>query len=186
MANTVNNVSDSLECPSGILLRKQEFHLDNRGYFYELHKKSRFITLGIKTSFVQTAVSYSKKNIIRGIHHRFEDEQEQLMTVVQGKVLDILVDLRKDNENFGAYYRYTLSSSENNQVFIPKGFGHGFRCLSDDCTLLYMSSREYNPKYEGGFRWDDKTISIDWGIKSPIIGERDANLPTFSDYSNAI
>lgn len=150
--------------------------VDTRGYFFESYSLSKW---GLPCSFVQDNQSFSKKNVIRGMH--FQKGQAKLVRCVSGTIFDVVVDMREGSETFGEWQGFELSSSNNAQLYVPDGFAHGFAVLSDDAIVLYKVSTEYDPACEGGFRYDDPVVGIEWGIGSPIVSERDRNAPSFEE-----
>jgi dTDP-4-dehydrorhamnose 3,5-epimerase len=158
---------------------------DSRGKFFESFNNRRFEELtGINTTFVQDNQSVSKKGVIRGLHFQTGDfEQAKLVRVVEGKVLDISVDLRQGSDTYGEHFSKVLDSSKNEQIFIPKGFAHGFLTLSKTAIFCYKCDNYYNTEFERGIKYDDKTLNIDWGISKSkiIISNKDQKLPAFEN-----
>jgi dTDP-4-dehydrorhamnose 3,5-epimerase len=154
---------------------------DPRGLFLEFFKSSKLkpITKGIE--FLQDNISFSHKNVLRGLHLQLEPAaQAKLVTVVSGKVLDVVVDLRTGSPTFGKHYSLQLDGTIRNMLFIPVGFAHGFSAL-EESVFFYKCSQEYDPKYETGIVWNDPSLPIDWMVDSPILSEKDKHLPTFSE-----
>jgi dTDP-4-dehydrorhamnose 3,5-epimerase len=157
------------------------FH-DERGWFFEFYKESEFQKYGIPTSFVQENQSFTKKGIIRGLHLQVEPHaQAKLVSVLQGKVLDVVVDLRRSSETFGKIYTCLLESSRHNMLFVPQGFAHGFSAL-EDSVFFYKCSDLYHPASESGIVWNDPTLSIDWQVKDPMVSSKDKTLPTLEEF----
>ncbi|MGC6438672.1 MAG: dTDP-4-dehydrorhamnose 3,5-epimerase [Flavobacteriaceae bacterium] len=154
---------------------------DNRGAFQETYRKQQLDQLlGYAVSFVQDNQSFSKKGVLRGLHfQKGEFAQAKLVRVIQGKVLDVAVDIRQNSPTFGQYHSVELSSDNNKQLFVPRGFAHGFVVLSDTATLSYKCDNYYNKEAEGGIVFNDPELDIDWGAPSVrlIISEKDLNLP---------
>lgn len=154
---------------------------DNRGAFQETYRKQQLDqVLGYAVSFVQDNQSFSKKGVLRGLHfQKGEFAQAKLVRVIQGKVLDVAVDIRQNSPTFGQYHSVELSSDNNKQLFVPRGFAHGFVVLSDTATLSYKCDNYYNKEAEGGIVFNDPELDIDWGAPSVplIISEKDLNLP---------
>ena len=121
-------------------------------------------------------MSYSKKNVIRGLHIQTKNSQAKIITVTHGDVLDIAVDLRKKSKTFGKYVAIKISHKDDFSFFIPEGFAHGFLCLSKECTVNYKCSQYRNELSERTLAWDDKDVNIDWPIKKPILSNKDKNL----------
>lgn len=160
---------------------------DDRGYFFESFNAERFCKLtGKYISFVQDNQSHSAKGVLRGIHfQKGEHSQAKLVRVLRGEVLDVAVDLRKSSPTFGQHYSVILSGTSNTQLFIPRGFGHGFIVLSEEVDFFYKCDNFYNKASEGGIIYNDPAININWKLdrKEFIISAKDAELPLLSDYS---
>lgn len=168
-----------------ILLKNKKFS-DDRGLFYESYKKTDFeINTGLDITFVQDNHSISKKNVIRGLHYQWDKPMHKLVRVSYGLIIDVIVDIRKDSKKFGLVEYYELSEENNNQLFIPAGFAHGFICLSDIAHVQYKCSELYNINGESGVNPFDKDLKIDWKIddKSAIISAKDMHSKTFKEYS---
>lgn len=154
---------------------------DNRGTFQETYRKQQLDqVLGYAVSFVQDNQSFSKKGVLRGLHfQKGEFAQAKLVRVIQGKVLDVAVDIRQNSPTFGQYHSVELSSDNNKQLFVPRGFAHGFVVLSDTATLSYKCDNYYNKEAEGGIVFNDPELDIDWRAPAVrlIISEKDLNLP---------
>ncbi len=169
--------------PDLIILKPRVFK-DDRGYFFEAYNDSRYKEAGIKFDFVQDNISYSSKNTIRGLHYQVGDfAQSKLVQVVQGKVIDVAIDLRKNSPTFGKHFAIELSDENNLQFYIPRGFAHGFSVLSETALFHYKCDNYYNKESERGIIYNDKTIGIDWQIdlNNAIVSEKDIILPTFEN-----
>ena len=168
-----------------IIFTPKVFH-DNRGYFFESYNKKTFENLYIKKiNFVQDNESFSNYGVIRGIHMQLLPfEQSKLVRVLEGKILDIAVDLRRNSQTFGKHFSIELSSENKKQLFIPKGFGHGFSVLSKTAIVSYKCDEFYNKDSEYGITFNDKDLNIDWKIpiKDQIIGEKDLKNLSFKDF----
>lgn len=156
---------------------------DSRGYFFESFNQSTFNTLiGQSVTFVQDNESYSTKGVLRGLHfQKGEWAQAKLVRVVKGRVLDVAVDIRKDSPTYGQHISVELTEDNKKQLFVPRGFAHGFVVLSDTAIFSYKCDNYYNKEAEGGIIYNDTTLNIDWElpIETLIISEKDAILPTF-------
>ena len=163
-----------LKIPSVIVI-EPKVHKDERGFFYESFNENNFLKeVGIKINFVQDNHSFSKKNVLRGLHYPVQNTQGKIIRVTKGKILDIAVDIRKSSETFGQWVGVELSDENNFQVWIPEGFAHGFYILSDEAEVLYKATNFYSPKDERSILWSDPSIGIDWGlIDVPIISTKD-------------
>lgn len=157
---------------------KQTVHRDERGYFFESFNKNRFKTKGLDIEFIQDNISKSQKGTIRGLHYQIGDfAQDKLCQVIYGKVIDIAVDIRFGSPTFGKYVSVELSDENNLQLFIPKGFAHGFEVISDFAVFHYKCSNYYNKDSERSIIYNDPEINIGWLAKNPIISEKDKNAP---------
>ena len=158
---------------------------DERGYFMESYNFNDFKEAGIDQVFVQDNQSSSTKGVLRGLHYQIEHPQDKLVRVVRGEVFDVAVDLRKGSATYGEWFGVLLSEENKKQFFIPKGFAHGFVVLSDYAEFCYKCSDFYHPGDEGGLRYNDPDIAIEWPIPEDMelnINERDRNWPSFADY----
>ncbi len=152
---------------------------DERGYFTETYHKEAFEANGIPYDFVQDNQSFSTKGVLRGLHFQNEPfAQGKLVKVAKGKVLDIAVDLRKDSPTFGQYRKFILTEANQNKVYIPVGFAHGFLAL-EDSIFTYKCTNFYHKESESGILWNDPDLAIDWGVKAPNVSPKDLALPTF-------
>ena len=166
---------------SGLVQIIPKVYYDNRGWFQELYKASAYNSLVGNLDFLQDNISFSNKGVLRGLHLQAGPSgQAKLVTVLTGKVLDVVVDLRTGSATFGKTYSLELSAALRNMLFVPAGFAHGFSAM-EDSTFLYKCSREYDPTNETGIIWNDVDLSIDWKNDSPAISEKDSALPTFQD-----
>jgi len=169
----------------GLILLEPKVFCDERGFFFESYNEKKFNELiENKVKFVQDNHSFSTKNVLRGIHFQLPPfDQGKLVRVIDGEVLDVAVDLRKSSRTFGKWVSVTLSSKKNNQLWIPEGFGHGFVVKSETAHLLYKTTNYYNKESEESIIWNDKTLSIDWGIKNPNISKKDREAKDFINVS---
>ena len=157
---------------------------DKRGYFMESYQANDFKELGIDTVFVQDNQSSSTKGVLRGMHYQINFPQDKLVRVISGEVYDAVVDLRKGSPTYGKSFGVVLSAENRKQLFIPKGFAHGFLVLSDTAEFFYKVSDFYHPNDEGGLVWNDPDAAIDWPVKDEAllnIIERDKNWPKLSE-----
>jgi len=157
---------------------------DNRGYFFESYSEASFSNQGINIKFIQDNQSLSKHGVVRGLHfQKAPYAQAKLVRVLQGEILDVAVDIRKDSKTFGQHFSIVLSSENKKQLLVPKGFAHGFSVLSETATVLYKVDEFYNKESESGIRYDDPALKIDWKVKisDVIVSEKDAILGTIKD-----
>lgn len=152
---------------------------DNRGFFLESYQKIRYHEHGIRVEFVQDNHSFSKRNVIRGMH--FQPGQAKLVYCAKGTIFDVAVDIRKGSPTFGKWEGVYLDGEKHQQLFIPDGFAHGFCVLSDEAHVMYKISSSYDASKERGFRFDDPDVNIVWPVTSPILSERDKNAPRMKD-----
>jgi dTDP-4-dehydrorhamnose 3,5-epimerase len=155
---------------------------DERGWFYESYKESTFRSLGIQYNFVQENQSYSRKGVIRGLHFQRDPfAQAKLASVLVGKVLDVVVDLRPGSKTFAQVYSCVLDGHRRNMLMVPEGFGHGFAAL-EDSIFHYKCSNIYDKPSEGGILFNDPQLNIDWTVRDPIVSEKDRQLPTLEEF----
>ncbi|MBF2708214.1 dTDP-4-dehydrorhamnose 3,5-epimerase [Flavobacterium soyangense] len=157
---------------------------DSRGYFFESYNKSKLADLGIIIDFVQDNQSFSKRGTLRGLHYQNPPfAQTKLVRVLQGEIMDVAVDLRKNSPTFGKHFGIVLSAENKKQLLIPHGFAHGFSVLSETAVVLYKCDQYYNKLSEGGIRYDDATLDIDWGmdLSTAIVSEKDTILPNLDN-----
>lgn len=167
----------------GLVLLEPKVFSDERGFFFESFNEKKFNEIiGNKVKFVQDNHSFSKKNVLRGIHFQLPPfDQGKLVRVIDGEVLDVAVDLRKSSKTFGNWVSVVLSSKKNNQFWIPEGFGHGFIVRSKTAHFLYKTTNYYNKESEGSIIWNDRMLNIDWGTEEPTISNKDLLADTFKD-----
>ena len=169
----------------GVVIIEPQVFTDDRGFFLETYHKEKYAErYGITCDFVQDNRSGSRKGALRGLHYQPRYAQDKLCQVVRGEVLDVVVDIRAGSSTFGKWMSVVLSESNRRQVFVPKGFAHGFLCLSDFAEFAYKCSDFYHPEDEYGIIWNDPQIGIDWGEKEmPQLSRKDAGLPRLADVS---
>ena len=165
-----------------LLVIEPQLFKDERGFFYESYNKKK-LDKNIKIVFVQDNESKSIKGAIRGLHFQAPPfEQTKLVRCVSGNILDVAVDLRKNSKTYGKSFCVELSSKNNKQLFIPKGFAHGFQVISDEAIVNYKVDNFYNPKSDSGIIWNDKDLSIEWNLDiKPVISLKDLKLISFKE-----
>lgn len=168
--------------PGVIELRLKIFR-DSRGFFLETYNSKRFAELGITDHFVQDNHSCSVKGTLRGLHYQLHRPQSKLCRVIEGEALDVAVDIRRGSPNFGKWSSVLLSAREQNQVYVPAGFAHGFLALTDTVQFLYKCSEFYDPADEHGVVWNDPDLKIFWGIDAPVLSEKDKKYTTLGEVS---
>ncbi len=161
----------------GVCEIQSRMNTDARGFFLETYQSREFATLGIQDTFVQDNHSSSRKGVLRGLHYQLRHPQAKLCRVIEGRALDIAVDIRRGSPQFGKWAAVELSADLQNQIFIPAGFAHGFVALSENVQFLYKCTDFYHTGDEFGILWNDPDLGIGWGTDRPIISEKDANLP---------
>ena len=152
-------------------------YADNRGYFKELLKQNK-----VNKKFPFMVMSYSKKNVIRGLHIQNKNSQGKFISVIKGKIFDIALDLRKQSKTFGKYFSIILSEKNCKSLFIPPGFAHGFCCLEKENYIVYNCTKYRNSKSEVGIKYSDKDLKIKWPVKNPIISAKDKKNINISEY----
>jgi len=170
----------------GFLVIEPDFFQDKRGFFLETYQEQRYKDAGIKDQFVQDNHSRSNKGVLRGMHFQVKHPQAKIVTVMQGRIFDAVVDLRPTSKTFGEWYGVELSDNGKNQVYIAPGFAHGFCVLSQCADLHYKVSGIYDPADEGGLLSSDSDIGIEWPGNNFIINKRDAMFPPFSKVLNLL
>ncbi len=167
----------------GLVIVEPRVFGDHRGYFMESWSRRDFEEAGLYYDFVQDNHSCSSvKGTLRGIHFQRGDKaQAKLVRCVQGAVLDVAVDLRPDSPTYKQWHAVELSEENHRQFLIPRGFGHGFVTLTDQVTFLYKADNYYAPEADGGIRWNDPELGIDWGIEDPILSDKDRIAPFLKD-----
>ncbi|WP_099209623.1 dTDP-4-dehydrorhamnose 3,5-epimerase [Thermococcus henrietii] len=172
---------ERLEIPDVVLIKPKVFG-DERGFFMETYKKPDFESAGIKGEFVQDNHSRSRYGVLRGLHFQREPyAQAKIVRVVRGVIYDVAVDLRKNSPTFGRWVGVILSEFNKWQLYVPRGFAHGFVVLSEVADVVYKVDNVYAPDYEGGIIWNDPELSIDWPVDEPIISEKDRKWPTLKE-----
>lgn len=173
-----------LEIPEVILIQPKSFG-DERGFFVETYKRSDFINFGIEDNFVQDNHSKSIKNVLRGLHYQLNPKaQSKLVRCIQGEIFDVAIDIRKNSKTYGKWVGEVLSSDNKSQLYIPKGFAHGFLVLSETAEVIYKTGEEYSPENDAGIKWNDPEININWSCDNPIISEKDDKLPFLKEARN--
>ena len=166
----------------GIIIIEPVIFEDNRGYFMETYNYAEFKAAGIDNIFVQDNQSMSKKGVLRGLHFQKKYPQAKLIRIISGEVFDVAVDIRRDSPTFGKWIGTILSAENKKQIFIAKGFAHGFVVLSDEAEFFYKCHEFYHPEDEDGIIWNDETIGIKWPeVGKIVLGKKDAKNRVFKD-----
>ena len=167
----------------GVLLIEPQIFGDARGWFYETYNEERYRVAGVCETFVQDNQSFSQKNVVRGLHFQKPPfTQAKLVSVIQGAVLDVAVDLRAGSPTYGQYVSAVLTGENHYQLFVPKGFAHGFSVLEDNTIFAYKCSNLYNKESEGNIVYNDPDIHVEWGVDNPILSEKDKIGPTLREF----
>jgi dTDP-4-dehydrorhamnose 3,5-epimerase len=163
----------------GLKIIKSKNFYDSRGYFRETFKKKI-----IKKSFIFGCLSKSKKHVLRGLHLQTKFSQAKFITVLKGKIFDVIVDLRKNSKTFGKSFSITLSAESPKSLIVPRGCAHGFLSLDKENIIYYLCDNYRSKKHEIGINWRDKDLNIEWPIKKPKISNKDKNNLSFKMYKN--
>lgn len=158
---------------AGVLLIKPTIYNDNRGFFYEGYQAEKYFANGITVPFVQDNISRSKKGVLRGLHYQLQKSQDKLVSVIRGQVFDVVVDVRQGSPTFGQWFSQILSDENAYQLFIPKGFAHGFCVMSEFADFMYKVSDYYYPQGEKGIHWNDPQLQINWPVDNPLLSTKD-------------
>jgi len=170
-----------LEIQDMILITPRAYE-DQRGFFMETYKLSEFTQLGLPQRFVQDNFSHSRKNVLRGLHYQLDPKaQGKLVTVIQGEIFDVGVDLRRGSPTYGRWAGLQLSSRTGEMVYVPAGFAHGFCVLSEAADVAYKVTQEYAPEVDRGIAWNDPHLGIVWPVSDPLLSVKDASLPRMAD-----
>jgi dTDP-4-dehydrorhamnose 3,5-epimerase len=170
---------------SGLIVFEPRVFQDERGYFFESYNQHLWEEAGVTTQFVQDNQAFSRRGVLRGLHYQVgEMAQAKLVRVVEGEVLDIAVDIRPDSPTYGQWYGIRLSAENKKQLLAPRGFAHGYIVLSETAEFAYKCDNFYSKAHEGGIRYDDPTLQIDWefDLGQVIVSEKDRELPRFGEH----
>jgi dTDP-4-dehydrorhamnose 3,5-epimerase len=166
--------------PEALIIEPKVFG-DARGFFYESYHREKFEQIGISTPFVQSNVSRSTRGVLRGLHYQWPHPQGKLVSVLEGEVYDVAVDIRHGSPTFGQWTGAMLTAENHRHFWIPEGFAHGFCVLSEAAIFTYQCTALYAPQDDRSVRWNDEAISIDWPISSPLLSEKDMRAPLLAD-----
>ena len=165
----------------GVLVVTPKVFGDERGFFLETYNKEDFQQAGIEPEFVQDNHSKSTQGVVRGLHYQKKFPQGKLIWVIQGEVLDVIVDIRRGSPTFAKWISILISAENKKQVWIPGGLAHGFSVLSETAEFCYKVTDYYHPEDEGGIRWNDPQLKIDWQVQNPLLSEKDRQLPLLAE-----
>lgn len=165
-----------------ILLVSTDVYADKRGFLTESWNIERYMEAGFpEVEFKQDNFSYSKRDVLRGLHFQYPCPQGKLVQVLRGEVFDVAIDIRYGSPHYLKWVGLTLSAENHQQLWIPPGFAHGFCVLSDEVEFFYKCTEVYKPEFDTGIRWDDPDIAIDWPIEQPIVSDKDKALPLLAE-----
>ena len=164
-----------------LIIVKNVSYRDNRGYFKELMRENNF-----KKKFPFIVMSYSKKNVVRGLHLQIKEAQGKFVSVIKGKIFDVALDLRKNSKTFGKHFKVILSEKNGKHLFVPRGFAHGILGLDKENILHYACSNYRDSKSEVSIKWNDPDLKINWGTKKPIISKKDKFALSLKDFKKNI
>ncbi len=165
----------------GCLVIEPVVHGDERGFFYESFNAQRFAEAGLDLAFVQTNVSRSSHGVLRGLHYQWPNPQGKLVSVLEGEVYDVAVDIRRGSPGFGRWAAAILSARNKRHFWVPPGFAHGFAVLSEHATFVYQCTTLYQRAADAAIRWNDASLAIDWPIAQPSLSAKDASAPFLAE-----
>lgn len=165
----------------GVLILEPRRLGDNRGFFVETFQAERYASAGIPGPFIQDNLSRSTQGVLRGLHLQYPNSQAKLVSALRGHVLDVAVDVRVGSPTFGKHVAVELSEENGRQLYVPRGFAHGFVVLSETADFFYKCDNLYSPADELVIRWNDPAISVDWQVSDPKISQRDSTAPLLSE-----
>lgn len=167
----------------GVLIIEHDVHEDERGSFVKTFHNEEFTSKSLETEFRESYYTYSKRNVIRGMHFQVPPhDHAKLVTIIHGTVEDVILDLRKSSETLGQYVTVELSRQNRMSIYVPRGCAHGFRVLSESAIVYYLVTSQHAPSHDKGIRFD--SFNYDWKVAKPIISERDLEFPMFEDFKN--
>jgi dTDP-4-dehydrorhamnose 3,5-epimerase len=166
--------------PGALILEPQVFG-DARGFFYESYNEAKYLAAGVDHRFVQSNVSRSAKGVLRGLHYQWPNPQGKLVSVLEGEVYDVAVDIRRGSPTFGQSLGVMLTADNHRHFWVPEGFAHGFCVLSEFATFTYQCTALYDAKADAGIRWNDADLGIDWPISAPLLSDKDGKTPLLKD-----
>ncbi|NII12370.1 dTDP-4-dehydrorhamnose 3,5-epimerase [Oleiagrimonas sp. C23AA] len=165
----------------GVRIIEPKVFGDERGFFYESYNQARFDEAGIDARFVQSNVSRSARGVLRGLHYQWPNPQGKFVSVLEGEVYDVAVDIRRGSPTFGRWTAAVLSAENKRHFWVPEGFAHGFCVLSEHATFTYQCTALYDAQADAGVRWNDAAIGIDWPVSAPQLSAKDEVAPLLAD-----
>ncbi len=166
---------------TGLKLLRPRMFPDTRGYFLETWQQKTLANIGFSEKFVQDNMSFSKQGVLRGLHYQYPTWQGKLVLVLQGEIFDVAVDIRRDSPTFGKWHGVMLNDRSHEQLYIPRGFAHGFCVLSDTARVMYKCTDYYAPGEEYTLLWNDPAIGIEWPVRNPILADKDTRGKPLKD-----
>jgi dTDP-4-dehydrorhamnose 3,5-epimerase len=166
--------------PGALILEPQVFG-DARGFFYESYNEAKYRAAGVDHRFVQSNVSRSARGVLRGLHYQWPNPQGKLVSVLEGEVYDVAVDIRRGSPTFGQSTGVMLTADNHRHFWVPEGFAHGFCVLSEFATFTYQCTALYDPKADAGIRWNDAALGIDWPLSEQLLSDKDGRTPLLED-----
>lgn len=168
------------DLPGCLVFEPQVFE-DDRGWFYESFNLDKLVKHGLQPAFVQGNVSSSRKGVLRGLHYQWPKPQGKYVTVLEGEVWDVAVDIRRGSPTFGRWTGVVLNAENRRHFWIPEGFAHGFVTLSERAVFAYLCTATYDPTADASLRWDDADLAIDWPVADPVLSAKDAAAPALAN-----
>lgn len=165
----------------GCLVFEPRVFGDDRGFFYESFNRDKLLDVGLDLQFVQGNVSSSAKGVLRGLHYQWPKPQGKLVSVLEGEVWDVAVDIRRGSPTFGKWEAVVLNAENKRHFWIPEGFAHGFVVLSDAATFTYLCTQTYDASADAGIRWNDASLAVDWPVSEPSLSGKDAQAPLLEE-----
>ena len=165
----------------GVLILEPQVFGDARGFFYESYNEAKYLAAGVDHRFVQSNVSRSARGVLRGLHYQWPNPQGKLVSVLEGEVYDVAVDIRRGSPTFGKSVGVILTADNHRHFWVPEGFAHGFCVLSEFATFTYQCTALYDAKADAGIRWNDADLGIDWPISAPLLSDKDGKTPLLKD-----
>ena len=166
--------------PGALILEPQVFG-DARGFFYESYNEAKYLAAGVDHRFVQSNVSRSARGVLRGLHYQWPNPQGKLVSVLEGEVYDVAVDIRRGSPTFGRSIGVMLTADNHRHFWVPEGFAHGFCVLSEFATFTYQCTALYDAGADAGIRWNDDALGIDWPLNAPLLSDKDGKTPLLKD-----
>ncbi len=166
---------------SGAVIIEPQVFGDARGYFYESYNRDSYHEAGIDAQFIQSNVSRSAKGVLRGLHYQWPNPQGKLVSVIEGEVYDVAIDIRRGSPSFGQSVGVMLTAENHRHFWVPEGFAHGFCVLSEFATFSYQCTALYDRAADAGIRWNDADLGIDWPVSAPLLSDKDGKTPLLKD-----